>query len=105
MHGLQLLLLLLLLLAAAVVKGYHSPLTENENVHCWPLGANEQNDEVIDCKGIIYERYRSCVNGCSSVIARPKQQPSMFNGSVYNYSYISLGDKRRTSSVIVGTSY
>ena len=52
-HGLQLQLMLMLLAAAAVVKGYHSPLTENKNVHCWPLGANEQNDEVIDCKGII----------------------------------------------------
>lgn len=40
-------------LVTVVVKGYHLPLSEDIFVHCWPLDANEEDDDTIDCNGTV----------------------------------------------------
>ena len=36
----------------AAVEGYHTPVSElTRHPHCWPLDADDENDETIDCGG------------------------------------------------------
>jgi atrial natriuretic peptide receptor B len=44
------------LVCLAAVEGYHTPVSEIVKYpHCWPLDADDENDEPIDCGDLIME--------------------------------------------------